>query len=632
MSQNNLSGYETQAKILADRYESMDFATVHWWLLPFLPKTRGAALDVGAGLGRDAQGVRDQGFEVVAVEPSPQMREEGQKRHPDPGILWIDDALPELDSLVRRGLSFTLILLSAVWMHIPPADRSRAFRKLIFLLHPSGILALTLRQGPDEPDRPMFESSFGEIEHLARSHGLSVLNAGSEPDRLGRPEVTWHHVVLKFPDDETGTLPLLRHVILKSDKSSTYKLGLLRSVARIADGTQGMGRLLGDEKVSVPLGLVALYWIRLYKSLIAANLPQTPTNIGDKGLGFVRESWSRLHLSPLDLRPGLRFWGEDALVLNQAIRDAVETITKMPAHYLTFPGTKDPVFKARKQSCRPPKDTIVLDERYLRAFGEILLPLPLWKAMSRYDVWIEPALQSEWLRLMTSYQEGLGRDNDLRVMVEAMWWSDPRRDVPTARGLLERDRLYCVWSGKRLTEKTLDIDHCFSWAAWPCDDLWNLFPASGNVNRNKKDKLPSSRILRQASERMMEWWEAAYVKNGNHLLRRRFYVEAKGTLVMGSEGVSDFREKWDVLLKRFSRRSRSDGSLSGWIRGLRSGMAGDGLTRDPLFGPVTGWGGGRQGRVGQPSPLKRISAWVPSQKGLFCDAPQRQRVTRFRAS
>ena len=574
MSRKSLPGYDAQSKILADRYESMDFKKVHSWLFPFLPNTRGSALDVGAGSGRDAKGLLDLGFDVVAVEPSAQMRIEGQKRHPEPEILWIDESLPGLDAIVRQGLSFDLILLSAVWMHVSPNDRPRAFRKLVSLLKPAGILAITLRQGPRDPDRPMFDISVEEFEHLARSHGMSILHSSTQGDHLGRSEITWHHLAMKFPDDETGALPLFRHVILKSDKSSTYKLGLLRSISRIADGSQGMGRFISDDLISIPLGLVGLYWIRLYKPLISANLPQNPNNKGTQGLGFVGESWRHLDLSLLDLRPGMRFSGKVALALHQSIRDAVETIARMPAHYMTFPGTKDPVFNAFRKKPIRRAGYIFLDESYLRSFGEMQIPLHLWKALSRYDAWIEPAIQSEWIRLMESYQDRLDLKKDFSAMIEAMKWSEPRRDVSMvreiARRFLEKDRLFCVWSGKKLTEKTLDIDHCFPWAAWPCDDLWNLFPSNGSVNRNKKDRLPSSKILFKASERMMEWWDVAFSKNENQFIRQRFYVEAKGTLVVDPSQSSDYKNLKIPLDKIFSALSlkrislKSDQGIEEW--------------------------------------------------------------------
>ncbi|HEY9624137.1 MAG TPA: hypothetical protein V6C78_27505 [Crinalium sp.] len=55
----------------------------------------------------------------------------------------------------------------------------------------------------------------------------------------------------------------------------------------MADSTAGAAHHLEDEYVSLPLGLAALYWIRLFKPLLQADLPQSPTNRGMKGLGFV---------------------------------------------------------------------------------------------------------------------------------------------------------------------------------------------------------------------------------------------------------------------------------------------------------------------------------------------------------
>ena len=536
MSSRSVSGYDVLAKSLAECYESLSFSDVHAWLLPFLPESGGTALDVGAGSGRDAQGLLERGFDVVAVEPSAGMRQEGKKRHPDPAILWVDDALPGLDQLLRQGLSFDFILLSAVWMHVSPEDRPRAFRKLLSLMKPGAVLAMTIRQGPSEPDRPMYESSLAELEKLAKMHGVTILHQSMEPDRLGRSGVSWMHVAMKFPDDGTGALPLLRHVILKSDKSSTYKLGLLRSVARIADSAGGMVAIENDERVSIPLGLAGLFWIRLYKPLLSAGLPQTPTNRGTRGLGFIGDAWHHLNLSPLDLRPGMRFSGKTAHALHQTIQDAVDTIIRMPAHYMTYPGTDNPIFKIRKNRSGWISDQLLLEESYFRSFGEMLVPLFLWNALSRYDAWIEPALQTEWMRLMQGYLDRQGVEKNPREMIQAMQWSDPRRDVSTVRQIaqtfLEKKPLFCVWSGKKLTRETIDIDHCFPWAAWPCDDLWNLLPTNGKVNRNKSDKLPSSRLLFDASERMMEWWRSAYTSGENALFRNRFYIEAGGTLAV----------------------------------------------------------------------------------------------------
>lgn len=572
MSRRSIASYDAKARELADQYEALDFSRIHGCLLPFLLNIRGAALDVGAGSGRDSKGLLDLGFEVVAVEPSSRMREEGKRRHPDPGIVWVDESLPGLDSLVRQGLSFDLILVSAVWMHVEPEDRPRAFRKLVSLMKSGGFLVITLRHGPLEENRFMYDVSAEEVEQLAKGQGVAILSSRTEGDLLGRPDVSWSYIIMKFPDDETGALPLLRHVILKSDKSSTYKLGLLRAVSRVADGSPGMARFSGDDMVSIPLGLVGLFWIRLYKPLIKENLPQSPVNQGTKGLGFVRDSWHGLTLSPQELRPGV-FIKEDANDLHRTIRDVVETITKMPAHFMTFPGSQEPIFKVVKKRSGASFGEFFLNETYLRSFGEMLVPIHLWKALSRYDAWIEPALESEWMRLMEDYLDRQGAEADPRVMIRAMKWSDPARDVSLVKKIcqpfLNGNRLYCIWSGKRLTEKTFEVDHCFPWAAWPCDDLWNLFPSHRTVNHQKSARLPSARALLKASDRMMEWWSDAYSMSENLPLKKRFFLEARGTLPIEkvSGEFSDMLLPLEKILEGMSLKRlslRTDQGIEEW--------------------------------------------------------------------
>ncbi len=118
------------------------------------------------------------------------MRAEAQRLHRSPLIHWMSDALPALNHVHRQRFSFDLILLSAVWMHVPPGERRRAFRKL--LLKPGGCIAITLRHGPIEPERGTYPVSQGEIEALVREHGACIEKLINSKDELGRESVLIH--------------------------------------------------------------------------------------------------------------------------------------------------------------------------------------------------------------------------------------------------------------------------------------------------------------------------------------------------------------------------------------------------------------------------------------------------------
>jgi len=123
--------YDREAESLAASYESKSFEEVHSGVLDLVPEPAGLVLDIGAGSGRDAAWFADHEQEVIAVEPAGRMRDIAKSLHPDSRIRWLDDQLPALTNVFRTGLTFDLIWLSAVWMHVPPTSRERAFRKLV---------------------------------------------------------------------------------------------------------------------------------------------------------------------------------------------------------------------------------------------------------------------------------------------------------------------------------------------------------------------------------------------------------------------------------------------------------------------------------------------------------------------
>lgn len=533
-----ISWYDLNAARLATAYEAIPALPTQEWLRDLLPKQPALVVDVGSGSGRDASAFAAAGHEVIAVEPSSGMRAEAIRLHPSPRIRWLADSLPVLVTTTRIGLVADLVSMNAVWQHVAPADRPRAFRKLVGLLRSGGLLAMTLRHGPDD-GRGAHPVSLADVETLARDHGLQVVRTVTMADLIGRPEVSWTGVALRVPDDGTGALPLLRHLILLDAKSSTYKLGLLRVLCRAADGAGGMAEDDGDEHVRLPLGLVALTWLRLYMPLVAADLPQTPGNRrGSEGLGFAGPAWKALALgaaSQRDLRVGATFGGMAATAVHAALREAAVHVCEMPANFLTYPNGGRILATSRSRSTRP-DGTLVLDGSSLAAFGSMRVPRHLWTAMGRFAVWIEPALVTEWMRLMRGYAATQGRNVEAGAMAAAMTWSDPERDValPRARALAlmeEGQPVHCVWSGKRLTADRLDVDHCLPWSAWPCGDLWNLMPSDRRVNQHeKRDRLPSAATMAAAGDAIARWWMAAYLRSDDEILPTRFESEARASL------------------------------------------------------------------------------------------------------
>ncbi len=539
-----ISIYDRQADALTGRYEAVSSEAMLMHVLPVLPQPAAGrlALDIGAGTGRDAAWLAGLGHQVVAAEPAAGMRRVAAALHGGIGIRWVDDALPGLERIHALGLSFDLVLLSAVWQHVAPADRPRAFRKISALLKPGGTLVMTLRNGPAPDGMDMYPTSATEVEGLARVHGLEVLRIAPSADQGGRAGVSWEAMALRMPDDGTGALPLVRGIVLSDGKSSTYKLGLLRAVTRIAEYAPAAATPAPDgrDAVEVPLGLVALNWIRIYLPLVRGGLPQAPGNRGTGGLGFAKDGFETLlvlNAVPADLRIGATLGAESAAAITSAISRAADTIARMPATFTRFPNGGAPVFNVTRS--RPSRSSaVVLDMDTLRSWGLIEVPGHLWRAMSRFSSWIDPMLVAEWSRLTRTYADRMGISLSPGEVEGAMAWIEPARTTAFGRDLVRRlidcgSDVRCVWTAKRLRTRSYDVDHCLPWSVWPCGDLWNLMPAQSRINRHdKRDRLPSAAAMAGAREAIISWWEMAYLED--EALRPRFLREAAAALPVGA--------------------------------------------------------------------------------------------------
>jgi SAM-dependent methyltransferase len=170
-------GYADEAEDLFKRYEGIAAADAHRAVRHLIPTAPSRVLDIGSGTGRDAAWFASMGHRVLAVEPTDAMRLPAMVLHPSPQIEWLNDSLPELALVRRRGERFDLVMLTAVFMHLDARQRQRAMPNLAALVREGGTVIMKIRHGPVPAGRRMFEITPEETIELARMQDLHpVLN------------------------------------------------------------------------------------------------------------------------------------------------------------------------------------------------------------------------------------------------------------------------------------------------------------------------------------------------------------------------------------------------------------------------------------------------------------------------
>ncbi|MGE3769573.1 MAG: class I SAM-dependent methyltransferase [Bdellovibrionales bacterium] len=319
----HIAPYDTDSAKLTTSYRALKTEDVLPHLSANISPRALRVLDVGAGSGRDAAWMAEQGATVTAVEPARGLREAAARDFTHLGIRWLDDRLPDLKQVCASGEKYDLILLSAVWMHFPPEMRAEAFDTLARLLAPQGKILLTLRHGPTPAGRLMFPVSVEELQKLAEPHFMDAeLLGDTSSDKLGRGDVWWQEALVSSIDDAHGTLAAFCDATVRARKSGPHKLAVGRCLSNLAQATaQGTAPFTAIEdngKVKVDYDHLVDEWMSLF---------------------------------PLATSRYTR---------SQAARD----IARFPLAHMTDPRTQKPLLK--------------LDS------GRLLTPQPLWKLLQEH--------------------------------------------------------------------------------------------------------------------------------------------------------------------------------------------------------------------------------------------------------
>ena len=142
-------------------------------------------------------------------------------------------------------------------------------------------------------------------------------------------------------------------------------------------------------------------------------------------------------------------------------------------------------------------------------FGWVIVPEPVWLDLVRFDHWIEDSVVMRWAELTAEMNPRFTAADVLPLLLDA---GEDIRDTTLIRQSVRSisdamgTPIQCVWTGSVVRD--FEVDHVLPFSVWRNNDLWNLLPAHKTVNRDKKDSLPTHRLLVTREQAIRAYWRA----------------------------------------------------------------------------------------------------------------------------
>lgn len=335
-------------------------------------------------------------------------------------------------------------------------------------------------------------------------------------------------------------------IIERDSKSTTYKFALLRGTIDLIQENSPFIEFKGD-RVHFPMGLLIEKWM-IYYYPIFDSIHRIPQINGKSNLSFEKQLSGVV--SFYQKKGGLSAFYADLKRngVSEALTPTVislanqlnTTIRRMPMYYIGRSISSDyhSIFKPELNR----KSLLIkeLDSNYLvMNYGTFSIPKAYYEAFEILGSFIS-GQDSIFLKWAEFSKKASGKELPFETIVGKLVESPvTERDSEVSKGLFDTllqklGETECVWTNEK-TEK-IQVDHIVPFAIWKNNDLWNLLPAVPKINNNKRDKIPTPKLIERQKEIILHYWELL-----DKSFETRFQKEIKISL-LGNADSSNWRE------------------------------------------------------------------------------------------
>jgi len=505
MDFQTLKYYSENITELSKRYNSADGGICNYFHQAFIKGNK--IIDIGCGSARDVNQLIELGYDAYGIDACEEWIDDIAASYPSLKGKVCYDSLPDLKTI--NDHEYDGILCSAVLMHIPKEELFDCAFNLKRILKSNGKMLLSIPNKTDDvncnrdKNNRLFNGlTSGNLQLIFERLGFNLVSKWENKDSLGRDERNWSVMLFQL-SNANGSRPIdtIESILNRDNKVATYKLALFRALADIALTNYNLAQWQFDGKVKIPIESIASKWIEYYWPILESDkrIPQTTgRQIAfrpqlEEFIDSYKGTSGSLARFCIEHRDN-NFSDHNRELYQKLLSKLKTTIWNQPVRYAGG-GSDFSILQYDKQD------------------KTIIISADIWRELSLTGTWIIDAIILRWAELTSKISHSKIKTSEVidLLLISPL----PGREVSFARHTYDKlPNKECVWSGRTIKDAYV-VDHAIPFALWHNNDLWNLLPSNTQVNGNKKDKLPTRRLVKARKDSIIHYWAILRDENQN---------------------------------------------------------------------------------------------------------------------